>query len=264
MGIYRPFVGGIKSVEEYIDEQLDHSHDKAFTPSDALTVSRPVLAAYIARKLLRGEHGVTYPAMVMAATDAEGKVGRGTDKASKRFPFLKGWGTTAHGATWDTYADTSALVIVSTAALFAPRVSAPAKTALSIVLAQEAYKSKWAIQSNNQYMEHINRQRDIASVLFDIGDIDEMPELPSKLEVPASQAGKEAMAEKLTAVAAAVSTNDFQSGLARRALDATALTFATTGALRGEAARRDYVPIVADMIDAAREQALHDEQNLGA
>lgn len=245
MGLFRPFIKGDQlTLKEYIEHETHPELDKPFTPADALTVSRPILALKAAKMLLAGEKGATPVVAAMAATDMEGRVARFIDK---KWPN-SGWGCTAHGAPWDTYADTSALLIVGAATLLAPRVSKPAKAAMSMVLAQETSKAHWAFASNQEYMRHVKLNRSLAEMLLSMDLIDEMPVLPGKLELPTSVDGKEAMAEKLTAAVLAVATNDFDNQVVRTGLGVGALTFASIGTIRGERARGDYEPVVHKLI----------------
>lgn len=223
MGIFRPFLGGVKSLEEF--RKVDHSHDKPFTPADTLTIARPALAVKAAGMLLRGEKGAFPVVAAMGASDMEGKLARLIDKV---WPD-SGWGSTEHGAPWDTYADTSALLIVCSAALRAPRVTRGGKAAMVTVLGQEGVKTGWALTRNQQY-QRVSGER---------------------LALPSSVAGKEAMAEKLTAVGLAVATNDTDNALLRTTLSAGALYFAVVGSWRGEQARYEYEPLIDEMKERA-------------
>lgn len=255
MGLFRPFINGVQPLEDYQRHESHPELDKPFTPADALTISRPILAAKAARMLVRGEVGVTPVVIAMAATDMEGKLARLIDKL---YPG-SGWGSTAHGAPWDTYADTLALLTVGQAALLAPRVSKPAKAAMGLVLAQEGYKASWAFKRNRAFRESVRNHEGVLIELKSFGAIDELPALPKKLELPTSLKGKESMAEKLTAAVAAVATNDFDNALLRSTLGTTAMAFATAGVLRGEAARREYEPVI-DIIMNQQAMALHDTE----
>ncbi|MGH7237776.1 MAG: hypothetical protein ACREGF_04540, partial [Candidatus Saccharimonadales bacterium] len=234
MGIFKPFVGGVKSSANYRTsaenhQAENHQNDQPFTPSDALSLSRPALAIKAGRMLVRGERNVTPLVVALAATDMEGKLARLIDKLAPD----SGWGSTAHGEALDIAADTSALLIVGGAILKAPRVSAPAKFAVATVLGQEAFKAGWAIDCNHKYMAAVRQRQASAGSLFEAGIIAELPEFPSKLKLPVSAKGKEAMAEKMTAVIAAVATNDLDPGAWRNSLAATSLAFAAIGSAHG-------------------------------
>jgi len=221
MGIFRPLVGKAQTTNK---TEVDHTNDRPFTPADALTVSRPIIALEVSRRLLSGQGRVFPLVAVMAATDAEGNLARFIDS---RWPD-SGWGSTEHGARRDTYADTAALLMVSAAALRAPRVTAGAKLAIGTVLGQEAIKTGWALHSNMLYGNMHDGER---------------------LELPVSLTGKEAMAEKFAAVALAVGTHDAQTTAMRAGLTIASLGFAGAGALRGEAARQEYIPLVEQLLD---------------
>lgn len=250
--VFSAFLGGTKSVEQYKQHATNHEADKPFTPADALTVSRPILGAYAARLLLGGERGATPYVMAMAATDMEGKLARLIDKL---FPG-SGWGSTAHGAPWDTYADTAAVLEVAGAALKAPRVSLPAKLAVATILGQETYKVGWALRKNSQFSKAAKEREAVeqewAHLQADKRGIElqdsELPTFSRKLELPASGDGKAAMAEKLSGLVLAVATNDFDNRGMRAGLSAGALYFAGIGAWRGEKARAAYEPIANQMI----------------
>ncbi len=218
--IFGPFITGVRSSEEV--KEVDHSNDKSFTPADTLTVARPFLAIKAAEMLLNGKKGAFWMAAGMAATDMEGKVALVADLILPG----RGWGATAHGAAWDTYADTSALLILGPAVLKAPRVTRGAKIATAAVLAQEARKAAWAINQNNEYQQTAGE----------------------RLTLPSSKEGKEAMAEKLSAVALAVATNETDSPVNRSLLTGAALYFAGVGSWRGEQARRAYEPVIEEML----------------
>jgi hypothetical protein len=251
--VFDRYVGGVKTRQEYVVKARNSEGDKPFTPADSLTVSRPLLAAKAAHMLINSEKGVTPIVIAVAATDMEGTFARQIDKW---FPD-SGWGTTAHGASWDTYADTSALLIVSGAALLAPRVTKGGKAAVGLVLGLETAKAGWGLHGNHKYMKAVNEHRVALNTLLE-GEMDpdatlpllaSINELPRKLEIPASYLGKIAMAEKLTGVTLAVATNDFDNPVYRSGLTAGALYFASAGSYNGEIARREYRPFLDEMID---------------
>ena len=220
MGVFRPLVEKSQSTNKV---EVDHSNDKPFTPIDAISLSRPfIFAPMIARMLLRGERYVTPYMMVMAATDMEGIPARYVDT---HWPD-SGMGSTAHGQAVDTYCDTSGLLIVSGAALVAPKVSLAAKAAICEVLGQEGTKTAWAISRGLKYQRATGERLSLAPTLE----------------------GKEGMVDKLVAVTFAVATNDVDPGIARKSLSAGAIYFATTGALRGENARKDYESQLLDIM----------------
>ena len=254
--IYDRTVGGVKDRAEY--EAHDASLDKPFTPADAFTVARPLLAAKAGRMLLRGQKGVTKVVAAMAATDgADGKSARLIDRLAPD----TGWGSTAHGAPWDTYADTGAILIVGGASLLAPRVTRGAKAAIGITLGQETTKAVWAIRSNKAFLGAVDLHRDAinTSLAEDPEDealIAELSLLPTKLKLPSSAKGKAAMADKLTGLTLGVATNDFDNPVTRSGLTAGALYFSGVGAWNGEAARQAYKPDVRELIEEHRAAAL--------
>ena len=249
MGIYRRFISDAETPEQ--KPEIDHSKDKPFTPADALTVSRPLLAIKAARMLLRGEGGVTPVVAVMAATDKEGWLARFIED---RWPE-SGLGITEHGETADTVGDAAAMAIITPALLLAPRVSVPAKIATATVLGQEGTKAVWALVRNNQYMDGVQQLERHYQEQLALRNIAEIPELPKRLQVPVTAEGKEAMAEKFTGIGFAALTNDLSPGFARHAAGAAALAFATAGSVRGEQARQDYEPQVQEMIAQVHAQA---------
>ena len=250
MGIYRPFIGKAKSLDQYQDIS-SHKHDKSITPSDIISFTRPALAIQASRKLLRGERHVTPLVITMAATDMEGKLARIIDKT---WPD-SGWGTTLHGAPVDTYADTLAALILGASIIRAPNVSKIAKISTALVLGQEGYKAGWALARNGEYMKAVRKHEENTRQLFanDMSAI--MPMFPKKLELPSSLRGKEAMAEKLTTLAGAAATNDLDPGPLRTGLIIATAGFAVAGAMRGEYARRvDYIPMFNELLEE-RQQA---------
>lgn len=226
MGIYRPFIGGVRSLQEF--EEKDHSNDKPFTPGDAMTYSRPPLAALTGAILLRGEkptavwNAATPWATLTMATDMEGQVCRLIDK----FWPDSGLGSTEHGARNDPIADTMALIEIGGAILKAPRVTPAAKMATAAVFGAEGYKTQWALRRNAAFKARTGEQ----------------------LILPTSLEGKEAMAEKMTTLILATATHDTDNPLLRTALSAGAMTFAGIGTARGERARQAYEPLIEDML----------------
>lgn len=231
MGVFRPFIRGVKSLEEYRAKEAEQSHDQPVTPADLMTYSRPLLAAKAGKMLLNGEVGVTPVALAMAASDLEGYPARLIDKL---WPD-SGYGTTAHGARNDTYADAAALLVVGAATLKAPRVTRSGKAAMAAILGQEGFKAAWALRRNREYQD-LTGQR---------------------LELPSSLEGKEAMAEKLTGAVFAIATNDTDNTYVRAALSAGALYFAGVGSWRGERARRNYDETIEGMFISAAEKLAH-------
>lgn len=188
--------------------------DRIITPANLLSASRPALALKAASMLLHGQKGAGAVVALMAATDMEGYPAR---KIDKKWPE-SGLGTSKFGTKADTYADASAMLIVAGAALLAPRVSAPGKAAVGIVLAQEGYKTGWAALRAAQYLQAT-------------GEL---------LEIPTDIIGKVAMVKKFVAIEAAVCTGDFDNPYIRQGLGAASLGFALAGASDGESARTSY------------------------
>ncbi len=219
MGIYRPLIKGARSLEEF--EAIDHSNDKPVTPGDVMTYSRPPLAAVAAWMLLTERRPASVVAGVAMATDMEGQVCRFIDK---HWPG-SGYGSTEHGARNDPIADTAALIEIAGAALKAPRVSVAGKIATASVVGFEGYKTQWALRRNYNFQKLTGDQ----------------------LILPTSIDGKEAMAEKMTAIELAVATNDIDNPLFRAALGVGAMAFAGVGDIRGGRARRAYEPLIEDL-----------------
>ena len=76
--------------------------DKLLTPANFMTLSRPVLATLVGKRLLKQEKPVTPFVALMALSDMDGKVARFFDK---NFPKLN-IGTTKIGAIGDQISDT--------------------------------------------------------------------------------------------------------------------------------------------------------------
>jgi len=227
MGVLRRFI----TEPRPMDSEL--ISDKLLTPANALTATRPLLAAKAARMLLAGDRYVTPLVVVMAATDMEGAVARFVDK---RWPDA-GRGTTKSGIVADKYADVAAILCVAGATLRAPRVAMAAKAAVAVALGQEGTKVAWALNRGAQYRTATSEN----------------------LDFPANALGKESMAEKLIAVSAAVATNDTDSHILRTGLCAVAAGFAGSGALHGEQARREYDELFQElMAEAYVAPELHD------
>lgn len=279
MGIYRRFIGGVQSPEQ--SRATDHSTDKPVTPADALTVARPILAAVGVHRLFFTERPepvgikervktlseqVSPWVAVAGASDMEGALfARPIDRLAKVFPFLEGYGSTKHGESNDKFADVAAILELAPALLISPRVSLLGKIATGIVLGQEGYKTVWALRKNSQYMNYVKQLETVRAVREQVhGEIDfsPTPTLPTKLELPPNESGKEAMAEKLTAIGLVAATADTKPGPLRTAFGATAVGFAVVGSLRGEGARRSYENEVATMIRDMSDQVTFEQQAL--
>ena len=219
MGVLRRFITEPKPMD------LESASDKIVTPATFFTALRPPLALKAAQMLLAGDRYVTPVVLTMAATDMEGSVARLTDKL---FPKA-GRGATRFGIAADKYADTAAILCVAGATLRAPRVATVAKAAVAVALGQEGTKIAWALNSGIKYKAATGEN----------------------LDFPPSLIGKESMAEKFVAVAAAAATNDTDSRLARAGLCAVAASFAGSGVLHGEQARRQYDEFFQELMDEA-------------
>ncbi len=191
------------------------------TPANIMTASRPLIAGYIAYKLLNEEVGVTPLMVAMAASDAEGNVARAID----RFIPDSGYGCTEIGKSLDPIADTAAFMEVAAAALKAPRVSKLGKAAVGIVLMTEAVKTGWAVSADSRYRRKTGE----------------------KLVIAPTKTGKLATAEKFVALTAAVATHDLEPGPRRTAAGIVALGAALLGAFHGENARRGYQHELTDL-----------------
>ena len=190
-----------------------------WTPATAITLSRPLAALKIARRLVTGEDKVMPLMATVAALDGvDGLVARYMDKY---FPEL-GLGSTETGKALDPIADTAAFLEISAAALKAPRVSKLGKAAVGIVIAGESVKTMWATWANIRHRRATGEQ----------------------LVIKPSRAGKIATAEKFAALTAAVATHDLEPGRKRTMLGIAAVGAAIDGVLRGEKARRGYDSIL--------------------
>ncbi len=192
--------------------------ERFLTPATCMTIGRPILALEVGKKLVKGETGATKWLLAMGATDAEGSLARAIDKIRPN----SGLGCTERGKKYDPIADTLAFLIVSSAALKAPRISKPAKLAVATVLGAELYKSIWAVQSGLQHRRTTGQE----------------------LVISPSRTGKLATVEKFMALGFAVLTNDLEPGWQRNLASAGALAAAGLGAIHGEKARRSYLPLI--------------------
>jgi hypothetical protein len=175
--------------------------------------------------LLRSERPVTPWVLLMGASDAEGNLARFIDKIAPE----SGLGSSTRGAELDPIADTAALLIVSSAALFAPRMPLTGRAAIAAALGHEGFKAAWAIGKNNLYQDVANE----------------------RLAIKPTLEGKESMAEKFAAVGLAVLASDFDNPYARNILGTAATALAATGVIRGEGERRIYDTLANEMIAKA-------------
>ncbi len=215
MGLFKRFINDTRSNP---GPEIDHSHDKIATPANAMTLSRVPLAYLAAQRLYKGKRLSSFFTLAMAASDAEGNVARYIDK---KYPD-SGRGTTNHGKLADPIADTAGLLTVSTGALLSQRVSPAAKCAIGLVLGVEANKAAWAYRQASSYKKATGKD----------------------LKPNVSLEGKEAMAEKFTALLFAVATSEVEPGWKQSLLGAVAVGFAVSGTIRGESARRDYSEVI--------------------
>lgn len=192
--------------------------ERFLTPATCMTIARPILALEVGKKLVKGETGATKWLLAMGATDAEGSLARAIDRIRPG----SGLGCTERGKRYDPIADTLAFLIVSSAALKAPRVSKPAKLAVATVLGTEAYKSVWAVQSGLKHRRATGQE----------------------LVISPSRTGKLATVEKFMALGFTVLTNDLEPGWQRNLASAGALAAAGLGTIHGEKARRSYAPLI--------------------
>ncbi len=202
-------------------DNIQEKKDRLITPANIMTLSRPALALLVDKMLLAGEKPITPIIALMALSDMDGKVARFFDK---NFPELN-IGTTKIGAMGDQISDTLSILIVSSAASFAPRVSPMSKVAILSILGQEGIKSIWALKSSHNYTK-LRKSTHNSS-----GD---------KLVLPTSKRGKKAMAEKLISLVCAIATNDTDNEFVKRGLELTSLSLAGMGIYHGEKAREEY------------------------
>jgi len=221
MGIFRPIIS--KGLE--IEPTGYEPTDSWLTPANAMTAARPLLALKAAEMLLRGKRPVTPVVFFMGMSDGEGNMARALDKYKPEWHI----GTSTKGAEYDPIADTAAILIVSSAALFAPRMPVVGRAAIATALGHEGRKVAWAIGKNNLYKEVAGE----------------------RLHIPPSLEGKESMAEKLSAIGLAVLASDFDNQYARQTLSASAMALAVTGARRAEGERLIYDGIADSMIAEA-------------
>ncbi|HSX23791.1 MAG TPA: hypothetical protein VLE74_01695 [Candidatus Saccharimonadales bacterium] len=229
MGIYSSLVSRAQSANK--TETNAPVSEKLITPANVMTAARPVLAAKAAHMLVRGERYVTPWVIATGLSDAEGNIARLIDKL---FPEW-GRGVTRGGAQADPIADTAAVLEIAGAAMFAPRVSKLAKTALLITFGAEAVKTGWSLNAARIYKQATVSNEHPGGQL---------------LNIPVDPIGKESMLEKLETVVFAAATNDFEPGPFRTGLGLTALGHSVAGAYHGEKARAGYVEQLGDMMAA--------------
>ncbi|HET9173702.1 MAG TPA: hypothetical protein VFN56_00295 [Candidatus Saccharimonadales bacterium] len=246
--IYQPFVRGSHTATQYEQKVANRKNDKPLTPSDIVSLSRPLLAAKAAYMLRNGQKPVMPWVIAMGASDwLDGTTARIIDKILPD----SGWGCTAHGADNDIYADAAALLEICTGALSAPNVSIYGKLAVTAILAQEGYKFAWALNTNRHYINIVAKRRSILTKLAYANIIDEIPTIPEKIPIPSATQGKSAMADKFTAVALAVATNDLPQGKMRTGCGLAAVAFAAVGTWNGEMVRRtEYESHANDIIQS--------------
>lgn len=167
----------------------------------------------------------------MSVSDAEGNIARLIDKL---FPN-SGLGTSTFGAELDPLADTAALLIVSSAALFAPRVTRTGKLAIATALGHEGFKAAWAMDRNQEFQNLTG----------------------NRLSIQPTLAGKESMAEKFSAIGLATLASDFDHQPTRKILSLVALGMAATGSIRAESQRRIYDEIADQTIAHAQRNQDH-------
>lgn len=188
-----------------------------------MTASRVPLAIECHRRLVNGQKGAFYFAAASAASDMEGIPAR---FITKHWPD-SGLGISKFGADWDPRADSAAALIIAAGALRAPHVSLLGKGAVAVVLGQEGFKTAWALKVDHDYQK--------------------LADTAEHLWLQPTKGGKEAMAEKLTALCLAVATNETRNPYSRVGLGSAAMFMAISGAMRGEEARQEYVQEIHDM-----------------
>lgn len=219
MGLFRPLIS--KGLE--IAPPPGKLSDRLLTPANGMTASRPLLAVKASKMLIAGDRPVMPWLFFMGASDAEGNMARFIDKIAPN----SGLGSSTKGAELDPIADTAAILIVSSAALFAPRMPRMGKAAIATALGHEGFKAAWAIRKNNAYEEVAGE----------------------RLRIRPTVEGKESMFEKFSAVGMAVLASDFDNEYARNALASGALAMAAAGTNRGESQRRIYDAIADGMME---------------
>jgi phosphatidylglycerophosphate synthase len=222
MGIYR----GIVERSQGINHSEVESNDRIFTIPTAFTAAREPLALIAAGKLLRGEHPVTPWVFASFITDLEGVPGRLLDKYKPEWKL----GSSEFGALADKYADTAAVLTVAGAALIAPRMPVVGRAAVLTAFGQEGVKAAWAVRKGLEHRKATGKN----------------------LNIPPSIEGKEAMAEKMTALGLAILASDLEKPAPRQAVSAAALGFAVVGSLRAERERDKYDQMADEMIIEAR------------
>ncbi len=222
MGVLRPLVKTAQAVNPETDIAPS---DKLATPATALTAVRPIIGGAVAYMLLKGKKPATAVAFVAGITDMEGWVAR---KISTKQPDSK-LGISNKGKLLDPIADTIMLGEITAGILFAPRVSRLGKVAVTIVAIQEAVKAHDVVKANNEY-------RALTGMT---------------LEIPVSDQGKEAMAEKMLAGGLATTTNDIEGVVSRTAVGLAALGFGIAGALRGRSAHKKNMQVAQEIAHEA-------------
>ncbi len=209
----RPFKSIVESKHDR--EPAGEPSDKLLTPANVITAARIPLVLKAAQMLIKGDRPVSPLVAGLLVMDAvDGTTARLFDKF---FPDLK-IGRSKIGEPEDQWVDLAVGTILSRAILKAPQVPAASKLAAAVVMGQEGYKTAWAVHKGvNHYLK--------------------TGEVPV---VKTADIGREAMIEKGFSLATAVISGDVQQPVARQALGATSLFFATLGATHGEQARQDY------------------------
>lgn len=179
-----------------------------------MTAARPIMAAEVGRRLIKGETGVTPLMMGMALTDMEGKPAGWIDAVAPG----SGYGRTELGKSADPIADSIAFAEVAGATLASPRASYMGKIAVGIVGGAEGIKAVWAAKANSRHKKETGKQ----------------------LVLKPTMTGKVATSLKFAALTSAVRTHDLEPGPRRTAHGVAAVASATAGALLGEKARRSY------------------------
>lgn len=179
-----------------------------------MTAARPVMAAEVGRRLVKGETNATPLMMGMALTDMEGKVA-GTVEA---IAPGSGYGRTELGKSVDPIADSMAFAEIAGATLASPRASHLGKIAVAIVAATEGVKAVWAGKANAKHKRETGKQ----------------------LVLKPTMTGKVATSLKFAALTSAVRTHDLELGPRRTAYGVAAVATAAAGAALGEKARHSY------------------------
>lgn len=235
MGVYRPVVERFQGS----GEKSRPTSRKKGTLANALSVSRPILGAVAAYKLITGKDGSLLYGALGAATDMEGVGARLWDKTIAKLgevatvpEVLKDRGSTIHGEKLDPAADLAYAAEMATGILAGKKTSYLAKAAAAVSVYKGSSKANWYAKTNEKYENALSAQGLKAE----------------KLVVPVDIAGKEAMVEEMLGLGFAAGTAEVNRPLVRFALGALAFGHVAVSWRRSQIVARHYAEQAEQMI----------------